>query len=832
MRTRSAKGGCAEVKVCRTSTYVTVSTSDRRLNSSAPSFPPRNASFFFSVSSVANSARDSKKRLGHLHEVVGVEPVEVDELENLLRVVVRVDAERLADVVGEPGIAEVELDVEDVAVIVERRESAVLLDVDGEGLDRKVGTQVDLRAVRLLEDEALGGFLPAVELQRRLRLVLLEGHKAGRLQPLGKGPRQALGGSLAPRSSDLNLLERLLKGVGQLGQNHLILSDFAELGELLQRDLGPCDPQEGELGEQLGILLQGGRVRRVENEELEALLPNLFSRRSRDPLLEVILLEAGQPEDELAARLGSLDNVNILEQLLFADEDDISLLDSKGGLNWLLGTPNIGANCAALNEVIEHLMDVDVARGLASEQLANGRRRGDGGRVVDIPESVLACLLQGREGHADAFLPILAGEAENDRNDRAGSVDGGCGILDIHNGRLLQPAVGKGHGGEHIRDGNLPHRLGKSLEEGLFDERPVDTDVDGADLLAVGGQGIHDLLGKLGFGAAEDHEDQLGRLVAMVLEGRVGRAKLGVEKAKKLDHLSGSVQSLVQRAGLLGDLLVDLGNGGLAQRVDDPQCLPRDAQPVVDVERGQQGSKQGGQKRHVLGLVGRNTRHEAQAEVLGNLQGALVLGDEAVMGRVVGSGDVGNKGAGNAVEERELVEGGPQVAEAQRGRQQGLGDVTLAEVEILGEDVAERKGAGAGPGLQRHDHGGLAVGVLLAGARPLLDGLVEVEGLGREGEDLVRELVGRLLNEQLAGDIGRPADGAEREVLLAGRDGLEALVVQLGLGARGDTARGDLVLQLHVVGQLATDLGSVDRAGGEGGFKSRDSAARKVSRQK
>ena len=121
--------------------------------------------------------------------------------------------------------------------------------------------------------------------------------------------------------------------------------------------------------------------------------------------------------------------------------------------------------------------------------------------------------------------------------------------------------------------------------------------------------------------------------------------------------------------------------------------------------------------------------------------------------RVLRGGDVGDKRAGEVVQEGELVQGASQLLKAAGGGKQGLGNVSLRDVKVWGEDVSQRQGAGASPGLQRENLGGVSVDVGVLGGRPALGGNVEVEGLGRVGKDLVGQLVGDLLDEQLGSHI-------------------------------------------------------------------------------
>ena len=157
---------------------------------------------------------------------------------------------------------------------------------------------------------------------------------------------------------------------------------------------------------------------------------------------------------------------------------------------------------------------------------------------------------------------------------------------------------------------------------------------------------------------------------------------------------------------------------------------------------------------------------------------------------------MGDEGARHAVEQGELVKSSPQIAQTGGSSKEGLGDVALAQVEVLGEDVAESKGAGSGACLQGQDGGGIAEYVLLLLGGPLLHGNIEVEGLGRVRKDLIGQLIGDLLDEQLSGHIGGTRDGGESDRLAErqrrgslGELGASRLAVRRwGLNRRGSIA--------------------------------------------
>ena len=714
----------------------------------------------------------------NLDKVVRVEAISLDELEDLLGVVVGVDTKSLANVVGETGVTEIELNVEDVAIVVGGGETAVFLDLDGVGLDGEVRAELVLGAVGFLESEALGSRLPVLEAGGLLFLLLLEGDEAVGLDAVNKGSNSTL--NLSPLGGDLNLADGLVEGVDGLGQSKLVSGEGVELG-----DVGTSNAEEGNIDDEASLLLESRGRGSVENEELDILLLNLLLGSSRDALLKLVLLEVGKTDDKLAASLDTLDDGNLLEEILLTNEDNVSVLHGVGSLDGLLRNTDVGANNTTLDKVVVCLVNIDVAGLLGLEELANGRRGSNSRGVVDIPEDVLLGLLDSGQTESDRLTFVLAGELVEDRGDGAGGMGIGNRIADIDDLRGLRQLLGEGDSSEDIgvegrlhvgildggsigdlaENSNLANRGGENLEESLLDERAVNTDDNGADLLALGSQSGSNLLGELGLGAAKDDKNGLGGLMAMVLERSIGGTELVVEGLEKLNDLAGSIQPLVQGSSLLGDLGVDIGNVSLTESIDNPQGLPGGADTVVDVESREDRGQESGEEGHVLDLIGGRAGNEGKTKILSDLESGGVVGTEAILGVVVGSSNVGDEGAGNAIEKGELIERRAKVTKAQRRGQKSLGNMALGQVKVLGEDVAKGKSTGTGPGLKRDNGGGLAVNVLLVGLSPFLHGDIEVESLGGVGEDLVGELVGSLLDKQLAGDIGRPGDGGKRRHL-------------------------------------------------------------------
>ena len=142
-----------------------------------------------------------------------------------------------------------------------------------------------------------------------------------------------------------------------------------------------------------------------------------------------------------------------------------------------------------------------------------------------------------------------------------------------------------------------------ALRNSSLDEGPVNTDVDDAGLGAVGGEFSQCLLGDLGLDAAKRHEDNIGRVVAVVLERLIHGSELVVEQPQELNHLAGGVEVRVEVGRLSRELGVQVGDARLTQSVSHTQGLSGHANSIVDVERGQDGGEQGGEQGHVLRFI-------------------------------------------------------------------------------------------------------------------------------------------------------------------------------------------------------------------------------------
>jgi hypothetical protein len=152
--------------------------------------------------------------------------------------------------------------------------------------------------------------------------------------------------------------------------------------------------------------------------------------------------------------------------------------------------------------------------------------------------------------------------------------------------------------------------------------------------------------------------------MAVVLKRLIDGTELIVEKLEKLNNLTGGVKTSVELASLDRELAVKIGNTVLAQSINDTESLASDADTIVDVKSRKKGSQESGEDRHVLSFIGGGASNKSKTKVLGKAQSRVVVGDQTLAIRIVKSGDVGNEGAGNAVEERKLVEGSAQLLEA------------------------------------------------------------------------------------------------------------------------------------------------------------------------
>ncbi|KAI6753231.1 hypothetical protein HG531_005400 [Fusarium graminearum] len=548
-----------------------------------------------------------------LNQFGRVEAVELDELADFLLIVLSVDAKSLTDLVSKTGVAEIELNVEDVAVIILRSEAAVLLDGDSRGLDSQLRSQNVLGTISLLESERLGSGLPVTELKCLLNLLLVVDNEAVGLDSGGKVRVSKVGIDLGPGGRNLELAEAKADSVDGLLQSRRMTLSEDVLGNLLRGVVRESNLQESQLNKELGekrILLESRRT---------------LSESNRKTLLNLIILEVGQLDNDLAAISQALENVDLLEDVLVANNDGVSVVNVIGSLKGLLGGSQITADNTTLGEVVEDLVDIYVRGRLLREEVADNTGGVKSGRAVEVPEGELLSLDE--RGQLLGFTVVVKDLV---------------GVLDVKDLRLVVKLAGESNSGQNI---TVQSRLGSLV----FNSKLILDLAEDGDGTGRGRDSVKEGLLNERLDAAEGNENDIRRLVAVVLERLVDGTEFVVEKLEKLDSLSGSVKAGVELASLSGELAVQVGDAVLAQSINNAKCLTGNTDTIVDVKGGQES---------------RGAGDKTKAKVLSKAKSNIIVGNQALAVRVVESGDVSNKGAGDAVEERELVEGAAKLLQA------------------------------------------------------------------------------------------------------------------------------------------------------------------------
>ena len=723
----------------------------------------------------------------HLDDVVRIETVELDELHDLFAVVLSVDTQGLADVVLEAGIAQVEFDVEDVAVVSDGGEPPVLLDVDRVRLGAEIGSESGPRAIRFLEDQALGRCLPVAEHRWRLLLALVERHEA-----VGRDVRRKtgrVGGSLdaLPRLGDLDLAQHLVQVLGHTFEACRVAE---YLGELLRahRFLSrQCDAQEGRLQDQwLQCSIAGNR--RVHNVQGDASLGEVLTESGRELLLELIILHSGCVDNDLSVVLDGGQHIDVAQQLDVSDVGDIRRSHSIGSVESLGALTDVDANSTPLDEVVVHSASGDIAGRVRSQGLAQDAGSLARGRIVSVPEGVFSHHRRVEELQRGRILGILS--SLEDRLVRH-ALEGGrgveqrpavrAGVLDLDASRL-GAVSSKDQRSEHVvvqggvdafllhgqlvadlaQDTNSLGRLGQHTEELLLNEGTVHPDVDDTNAGAVLGQGAGDLSRQGRLDGTEGNQNRGSFRVAVVLEETIIRAELAIEGLEQAEHLAlGVKMAALSVAQGVADGLISARETGLVEDINDTGGLAAHANAVVDVDGRQERGEQSREESHVLSLVGGGAGNQAQAELLRESQGGNIVRDQAVLAGVVHSRNMGGDGAGDGVQQRQLLQGRAEIRQRRGRGQDALGNMALAQIKVAGEEIAEGDVSGALAGLHGLHLGGIAIGIGLTAGSPLADRTIEVESLRRVREDLVGEGVGDLLDQGLRGDIRGPAEGGE-----------------------------------------------------------------------
>ena len=247
--------------------------------------------------------------------------------------------------------------------------------------------------------------------------------------------------------------------------------------------------------------------------------------------------------------------------------DEVGLVDVVGAADGLVAEAQVADGDAAglLGVVLE--VGLDVLVGVVADDLGGVLVGADRSVAADAPELALD-----RAGRAGDGRGLDFGEREvrhviddADREAGLGRVlrEFGVDREDAAGRRVLAAeavaaggeddvaAAGLAEGRRHVEverlaegagllraveDGDLLGRRGERREEGGADPRPVQADLDEADLFALGRQVVDDLLGHVADGAHR-HDDAVRVRRAVVVEELVVRAELRVDlRHAALDH--------------------------------------------------------------------------------------------------------------------------------------------------------------------------------------------------------------------------------------------------------------------------------------------------------
>lgn len=278
-------------------------------------------------------------RTGESDERVGIEAVPLAKLAHLLSVVPTVNTDSLTNLVLEAGTGSVELEVEDVSVITDRRESTVLGDGDEEGLFghgrpecgdsrktlRSVGSGCVGDGESLSEKQVSSSKFPGTD--RRTLLIVGSDHTSQ--------TRQSIPFPLALHllsltllklghlpSLGINLVERGLGDLDVVADELVVVESIENLpntrSELLSTSV---EKKEGDL-----LLNRRGRGRReVEREDAEVLgLDSLDLGTSK--LDGNLLLRPWKGEDDNGTLLGDRKDIGRLQDVGVRDPSDVGRL--------------------------------------------------------------------------------------------------------------------------------------------------------------------------------------------------------------------------------------------------------------------------------------------------------------------------------------------------------------------------------------------------------------------------------------------------------------------------------------------------------------------------
>ncbi|KAI6775598.1 hypothetical protein HG530_002356 [Fusarium avenaceum] len=306
----------------------------------------------------------------NLDQLSRVKAVELDELVDLIHVVLGVDAQSLTNLVGKTGVTKIELNVEDVTVIVLRGKATNVLST-----------------ISLLECKRLGGSLPIAELESLLAFLLVVDDKAVAVDGGRKVGVSKVSINLSPGGGNLELTKAKADSIDRLLQS------------------------------------------RVKDEELSGLLLESLSESNRETLFNLIILEVGKLDDDLATISQTLENIDFLENFLIANNNGVA------------------ADDATLREVVKDLVDIDVGGRLLGKNVANHTRRVEGRGAIEVPEGELLGLDERRQLLG---LTLVTKDLVQSVDQTLRSESLGRGVLDVKNLGLAVKLARESNSGQDI----------------------------------------------------------------------------------------------------------------------------------------------------------------------------------------------------------------------------------------------------------------------------------------------------------------------------------------------------------------------------------------------
>ena len=323
---------------------------------------------------------------------------------------------------------------------------------------------------------------------------------------------------------------------------------------------------------------------RVDDVEVDVVVGDVLEDLTGDVLLQLALLPLAV-EQEAAVRLELVDNVVFRQVRLVVAGDEVGAADIVGRADRLLAEAQMALRDAEglLRVVLKVRLTVHIGRvaddldgvlvradravGAEAPELAADRalrlgqkRRAHGqGQVRHIVhdadgEVILRLVEQQVVEHCLELGGgrVLAGEAV------AAGIDLRTGLLVDERGAdiLIQRLADRAHLLHAVEHGDLPHCLGKRRQQVLAGEGAEQVYLQEADLLALGGEVVDDLLRTAGDAAHRD-DDALGVRCAVVVEEVI----LAAGQPADLGHivLDDAGQLVIGRVVCLAELEVDVG---------------------------------------------------------------------------------------------------------------------------------------------------------------------------------------------------------------------------------------------------------------------------------